>query len=214
MLTLKSVTLSPTNKSNRVYGAKHVVVYLRSFLDCFLPSHRENLFLHDKGPLYQILLCCLSQHRNQAWPLLCHIISFLFSFPRQGLDINAIFAKLLSPVKSLLFEYLCWFRQRLQKSNSSYPFARKERTSSWEVTGQSARAHYGTWFLFYSCQYAINWCFTLNNQSYCSIPEYCNIIGLYYPSATNCYMYHKLMFYGSSSKHHQIDLLVDDESTL
>ena len=36
-------------------------------------------------------------------------------------------------------------------------------------------------------------------QLYCSISEYCNIIGLYYPSATICCMCHKLMLYVSTT---------------
>ena len=42
---------------------------------------------------------------------------------------------------------------------------------------------------------AINWCFTLNNQWFCSISEYCHIIGINYPIAIICCMWHKVLHY-------------------
>ena len=92
MSTHKLVTPSITSRSNRAHGAKHAAVYLINLLYYRLLSHWDTLFLYYKGPLYRILLCCLSHHINWAWPLICHIIYFLLTLPRQVLATNAVFA--------------------------------------------------------------------------------------------------------------------------
>ena len=105
MSTHKSVTPSPTNQSNRAHGAKHVAVYLRSLLDYHLPSHRETLFLHDKGPLHQILLLPLpAQELGLASSLPQSLFSTYISALTFGMECHI--RELILPVKYLLFEYL------------------------------------------------------------------------------------------------------------
>ena len=94
MLTHKLVTPSTTNQYNIAHWSKHVAVYLRSLLYFHVPYHQETLFLHRNGPLYQIILFRLSQHRNQDWIFLCQILSFILTFPHQGSTRNTIFANI------------------------------------------------------------------------------------------------------------------------
>ena len=95
-------------------------------------------------------------------------------------------------VISLLLWYFWWLCLHHRKSNSSSSFSRKDRTSSWEVTGHSARA---PWILKSWCHNTINCCFTFYNKLHCSVLESWNIIGLYYSSSMICCMCHKLLHY-------------------
>ena len=109
---------------------------------------------------------------------------YLFSsctfFPRFSAEFRI--RERLSPVISLLFEYLWFILQCHRKSNST----------SLEVTCHLDRM---SWILKYCYQYAINCCFTLYRQLYFSISGYCSSIGLYYPNVMICCMYHKLFHY-------------------
>ena len=199
MLTHILVTPSPSNRYKRSYGSKHVAVYLISLPDYRIMYHRETLFIHGKGPLNQIFLCCLYHQSNQACNIVFHIISFLLTFPRQGLARNTVFTNLFFLWNLSCFNICHGFINVNEKVILPPLFhgRRGHHIEKWLVT---QRAHYGTWLLFSCCQYAINYRFTLNNQSYWSIKEYCNIINLYYPSAMNFCMCHKMMFYVSVKK--------------
>ena len=71
----------------------------------------------------------------------------------------------------------------------------------------NADSKHGSYNLCY--KYDINCCFTLYNQQYCSILLYCNIIGLYYDSATICCMCHKLMILFIMTKSLRVRLLIN-----
>ena len=92
MSTHNLLTPYLTNQPKRARGAKHVSMHLRRLLDYHLLSHWETLFLHLKDPLYQILICRLSQQRKRAWTLLYHIIYFILKFTCYRLALNAVFA--------------------------------------------------------------------------------------------------------------------------
>ena len=190
MSTHKSVTFSLTNRSSKGYGYKNLAVYHRSLLGYFLPSHHAILFLHVKGLLNQILLYWPSQHRKRAWNFILHIIYFLLTFLRQGLAWSAVFEKCFS-----LWNLSCLnLRDGFDKVTGRWimhPLLHRRIRHHIEKWMVPQHIHNGTRFLFSLCQCAINGCFILNNQLYCSILEYCNIIGLYYPRATNYCKYHK-----------------------
>ena len=140
MSTHKLVTPDLTNKSKRAHGAKHIVVYLITLMDYHLLSHWGNLFLHGKVPLHKILLCCLSYNSDRSWPLLFHIFFFILTFTRQGLAWNAVFTNCFCLWNISCLIFLWWLCQRHCKINYSSYLPQKERTSYWEVIGNSARA--------------------------------------------------------------------------
>ena len=149
MLNHKLVTPSMTNWSNRVHGAKHVAVSLRILLYYHLLSHREALFLNYKGPLYHILLLCLSQHRNQDWPLLCHILYFILKFLFQGLAQNSIFSNCFFPW-NLSCLNICGVFFNVTGRVSFPPLfhvSRVHHLEKWLVTHQKCTMEHGYYFI-------------------------------------------------------------------
>ena len=136
----KSVTPSTTNQYNRVHGDKNLAVYLLRLLYHHIPLDRKSLFLHGKGPLYQIFLWRLSHHRNQSWPLLFRILSFLLTFLCQCLDQNSVFTNIfhLWYISSL---NICGeFVNVTRRVILPLIFLWKKSKPYWEVTGNSGRA--------------------------------------------------------------------------
>ena len=182
MLIHKLVTPSTTNQSNIAHEAKHVAMYLLSLLCCHVLSHRKTLFLHGKGTFYQILLCWLSQHRNPVWTPLFHILSFILTFTLHGLARNDVFTNGFCLWYLYCLNLCDRFVNVTERVITTLIFTRRRghHLEKWMVTW---RARNGIWILNYFCQYAINCCITLDNKSDFNISEYCNIIGMNYPSA-------------------------------
>ena len=159
----KLFTPSTTNLSNIVHGNNHVAVYLRSLLYYQVPYQRKTLFMHGKVSLYHILICCIYHHRNWVWPLLCHILFFLITFPRQGLEQNSVFAN----------RFHLWYLSYLNIYDGFVNVTGRviipllfggsggNHVEKWLVTWC---ARYWTWFLLSCFQYAINCCFNLDDQ--------------------------------------------------
>ena len=77
--------------ADRYHGAIHCAVYFLGLLYKYVPTHRETLFLHDKGPVQQIFFWLCFQHRSWACPLWCKIIFSLPTFFCEGLARYVVF---------------------------------------------------------------------------------------------------------------------------